>query len=93
MTASRAFSIARQVVGLAISALLSVSYAMAFAYTHGAFVYGAMGVSLVMFTAPIWTNLSGRPMRRWAVYYLLVALILVLGVMARFAVEAIVRSG
>jgi hypothetical protein len=88
---SRAFSFVKWGAGLAISALLSVSYAMAFANTHGAVVYGAMAASFVLLTAPIWMSLSGHPMRRLIVYYVFVAVILFLVVMARFTVEAIVR--
>ena len=89
--ATWAVSALRTVAGLAISALLAFSYAWLFAYTRPAFVYGALAISFAMFTAPIWMNLLGRPMRRWPVYYVVVAICLFFGVIGRFVVEALVR--
>lgn len=92
VSAKLAFSALKAIAGLAISALLAFNYGWVFAYTHPAVVYGALAISFTMFTAPIWMNMFGRPMRSWPVYYLFVAVILFLGVMGRFVIEALVRS-
>lgn len=89
MSASQAVSIAKAIGGLSISAFLSISYAMAFAYTNPLLVYGAMAASFILLSAPVWLGFLGRTVRRWLLYYLLVAVILCLGIVARFVIEGV----
>lgn len=91
MFASQAIFAAKAISGLAISAFLSINYALGFAYTNPLLVYSAMAASFILLSAPIWLGFFGRPVRRWLVYYLLVTAVLCLGIVARFVIEGIAR--
>lgn len=79
---------AKDAVALAISAVVSFGYAMAFAYTY--LVPFALVISFLMFTAPVWLRWFGRPMRLWPVWYLFVFVILSLAIIARITLEGMV---
>lgn len=92
MTKAQVVSALKATLGVAFSLWLSASYAKAFAYTSGLMVWGAMTTAFALLTAPVWMSLFGRPVRRWFAYYLVVAAMLFMGVIARFVIEGLAPS-
>ncbi len=87
-TARRWLAFVGSVVLILLAAYLSFAYGMAFMYTHPLVVWGAIGVCVVLLTAPLWiAALSGW--RRLLTYYAAVIALLACGIMIRFVVEVL----
>ena len=80
------------VVGLSLAGVASLLYATAFAYSNPVLVYAALGASFILLTLPVWLAFLGKPVRRLWLYYLIVVVLLVSGVMGRFVIEALQLS-
>jgi hypothetical protein len=89
MAAARIVSGLKIIVGLGLAALASIAYAMAFAYSHPALVYGAMGACFLLLTLPGWFGRSRRSPRWLLGYYGVVVALLVATAFARFPMEAL----